>query len=113
MKKIAIMFLSIFLLCSCTSKENKKTVDIEKLAADKNTVIVDVRTKEEYEESHIKGAINISHDNIKTSDLDKTKTILVYCQSGNRSKQAYNTLKELGYTVYDLGGIGDIDLPRE
>lgn len=113
MKKIIIIVLSLCVLCSCSTKENRNNVDIAKLAADKNTIIVDVRTKDEYEDTHIKDAINIPYNEIIASNLDKNKTILVYCQSGNRSKKAYNALKKLGYKVYDLGGIGDIDLPRE
>ena len=82
--------------------------------ADGNYIIVDVRTKEEYESSHIRGAINIPYDEIDESiELDKSKKILVYCQSGNRSKKAFVSLTNIGYNVYNLGGIEDIDLPKE
>ena len=82
--------------------------------ADGNYIIVDVRTKEEYETSHIKDAINIPYDEIdETINLDKSKKILVYCQSGNRSKKAFVSLTNIGYNVYNLGGIDDIDLPKE
>lgn len=76
-------------------------------------IIIDVRTKEEYGESHIKGAINIPYDKIDESNLDKDKIIFVYCASGTRSKVAFNTLIESGYTVYDLGSFSQIDLPEE
>ena len=46
-------------------------------------------------------------------ELDKSKTILVYCQSGNRSGMSYNILISLGYEVYDLGAFESIDLPKE
>lgn len=72
--------------------------------AENEYIIVDVRTKEEYEESHISGAINIPYDEITDNNtLDKDKIIFVYCRSGARSEIAFNTLTNLGYTVYGLG----------
>ncbi len=73
-------------------------------------VILDVRTQAEYDESHIPGAILIPHDTVTTAAEDalpdKGQLILVYCRSGNRSKQASQTLVDLGYTnVVEFGGI--------
>lgn len=73
-------------------------------------VILDVRTQAEYDESHIPGAILIPHDTVTTAAEDalpdKDQLILVYCRSGNRSKQASQTLVDLGYTnVVEFGGI--------
>ena len=114
MKKIlllVIVFISIFAV-GCGSK--KEESDLDKLLAEKEYIIVDVRTKEEYDISHVKDAINIPYDVIdETIDLDKDKNIFVYCKSGNRSKIAYNKLTSLGYTVYDLGAFESIDLPKE
>ena len=57
--------------------------------------------------------INIPHDRIDENiDLDKDKVILVYCRSGNRSKLAYDELKKLGYDVYDLGAMEEVDIPE-
>lgn len=75
-------------------------------------VILDVRTKEEYDEGHIKNAVVIPLDVIEAqaeSKLkDKEKTILVYCRSGRRSKAASEILIKLGYQkVYDFGGINN------
>lgn len=87
---------------------------LDKLIGKGNYIIVDVRTNEEYLESHVKGAINIPYDEINEStNLDKTKTILVYCKSGVRSSKAYNTFKSLGYDVIDLGAYDTIDLDKE
>ena len=114
MKKIllfVIVFISIFAV-GCGSK--KEESDLDKILAEKEYIIVDVRTKEEYDISHIKDAINIPYDLIDENiDLDKEKNIFVYCKSGNRSKIAYDTLISLGYTVYDLGAFESIDLPKE
>ena len=75
---------------------------------------MDVRTSEEYKEGHVKGAINIPYDEINENvELDKEKTILVYCKSGRRSKVAYDQLTSLGYEVYDLGAYDNITLDKE
>ena len=49
----------------------------------------------------------------ENTDLDKTKTIMVYCKSGVRSNKAYNTLKDLGYDVVDLGAYDKVELEKE
>ena len=90
-----------------SSEEAKKIIDNEE-----NYIILDVRTEEEYKEGHIPDAINIPNEEISietTNNLtDKDQLILVYCRSGNRSKEASKKLVELGYTnVYDFGGIND------
>lgn len=77
---------------------------------DKNIVLVDVRTPEEYADVHIPGSILIPLDTIKREAnkklTDKEATIYVYCRSGNRSDSAAKILAELGYTkVYNIGGI--------
>lgn len=73
-------------------------------------VILDVRTQAEYDQGHIPGAILIPHDTVATAAEDalpdKDQLILVYCRSGNRSKQASQALVDLGYTnVVEFGGI--------
>ena len=76
---------------------------------DSNTVLIDVRTKEEYAEGHIPGSINIELDEIeKIVDIikDKNSHIYLYCRSGHRSGIALNKVKELGYR--DLTNIGGI-----
>ena len=77
---------------------------------DDNAVILDVRTIDEYNELHIRGAICIPVDTIDESISsflpDTGQVILVYCRSGNRSRQASEKLAALGYTnVYEFGGI--------
>ena len=72
--------------------------------------ILDVRTAQEYSEKHIPGAINIANESIGTEDIpelpDKDQLILVYCRSGNQSKQASEKLVKLGYTnIVEIGGI--------
>ena len=73
-------------------------------------ILLDVRTKEEYESGYIPGAINIPlsdiNGNVVSSLPDKSQMILVYCRSGNRSRQASDKLSRLGYTnIIEIGGI--------
>ena len=73
-------------------------------------IILDVRTQEEYDEKHILNAICIPNETIGTeppAELpDKEQLILVYCRSGNRSKQASEKLAAMGYTnIKEFGGI--------
>lgn len=75
-------------------------------------VILDVRTPEEFAQKHIPGAVNVPNEEIGDDEIaelpDKEQLILVYCRSGNRSKQASEKLAALGYTnVYEFGGIND------
>ena len=75
-------------------------------------IILDVRTQEEYETAHIPGAVCVPNESIGTTPPaqlpDKSQLILVYCRSGNRSKQASEKLAKMGYTnVVEFGGIRD------
>jgi rhodanese-related sulfurtransferase len=72
----------------------------DKLKADYFNIILDVRSKEEFDEGKYKNAINIPFDNISKDILNKFDTndkILLYCRSGRRAKIAYENLKKLGY----------------
>lgn len=83
--------------------ENKKPEDI----------ILDIRTLEEFENGHIKGAelLDFYSPNFKDkiSQLDKNKTYYLYCHSGNRSSNALDIMENLGFTsIYELeDGIWD------
>ena len=73
-------------------------------------LILDVRTPEEFAEGHIPEAVNIPNesigDDISSTLKDKDQILLVYCRSGNRSKQASSKLAMMGYTnVFEFGGI--------
>ena len=79
-------------------------------------VVVDVRTREEYEGGHIENAVLVPNESIgsKMPETlpDKEATLLIYCRSGRRSKDAAQKLLALGYqSVYDFGGV--IDWPYE
>ena len=111
MRRIIMIIVACILLSGCGSKQQNISTHKEDTT---DGIIVDVRTKEEYQEGHVVGAINIPYDEIDENvNLDKTKTIYVYCKSGRRSAVAYQTLKDLGYTVEDLGAYSSITLDKE
>jgi rhodanese-related sulfurtransferase len=90
-----------------TPEEAKK-----RLSNEQGIILLDVRTKEEFDTGHIKDAMLIPVDDLEKDALknlkDKEAPIFVYCRSGNRSISAANILVELGYkNVYNLGGIRD------
>lgn len=88
------------------TKREIKEINYEEIKND-DYIIIDVRSKNEYAEGHINGAINIPLSVIKeeTNKIPKDKKVLVYCQSGSRSKKALKILENLGYTeVYNLKG---------
>ncbi|MFC2145618.1 rhodanese-like domain-containing protein, partial [Actinomycetota bacterium] len=75
---------------------------------DKDYIILDVRTQDEFNEGHLEKARLISVDDLdKVLDvLPKNKPIIVYCQSGVRSRKAAEILVNNGFSqVYDMGGI--------
>lgn len=84
---------------------------IQRNRENKDFVIIDVRTPEEYASGHIERAINLDYSSGTFRDeldkLDKNKTYLAYCQTSGRSKKATDMMRELGFgEVYNmLGGI--------
>ncbi len=81
-------------------------IDYAQLVA-KGALIVDVRTKGEFQGGHIKDSINIPLQNLEENlkRLPKSKVIITCCASGGRSGSAASILKSLGYgEVYNGGG---------
>lgn len=120
MKKLLIIIFCIFLLSGCGGTKNTDSSDgsvnymeaKEKIIND-GAILLDVRTKEEYDEKHIDGASLLPLDIIDIDSIsqivsEKDTPIIVYCRSGNRSKQAREKLIALGYSkVYDLGAMSN------
>lgn len=85
---------------------------IERMAADEDFILLDVRRADEFAAGHIPGAVNLPNEKIGTEEIaslpDKNQTIYIYCRSGNRSKKAADKLLALGYTsLIEFGGILD------
>ena len=127
----AALAASLALLSGCTlSKTKKDTEDMTgkatyhkisaeeayEMMASQEVVVVDVRTREEYDSGHIENAVLVPNESIGSEMPealpDKEATLLIYCRSGRRSKDAAEKLLSLGYqNVYDFGGV--IDWPYE
>ena len=117
MKRIIPILMVLLLLSGCATQSTEKTyrqITMEEavtmMEEETGYIILDVRTAQEYSEKHIPGAINVANESIGTEDIpelpDKDQLILVYCRSGNRSKQASEKLVKLGYTnIVEIGGI--------
>lgn len=117
MRKLIPLFAALLLIAGCAAPAQEsgyRQVTAEEAIAlmekESGYIILDVRTVQEYSEKHIPKAVNIPNESIGTEDLpalpDKNQLILVYCRSGNRSKQASEKLAALGYTnVVEFGGI--------
>ena len=112
-----ILLLPVMLLTGCSASEPAQTYRqvsadeaIALMETETDYILLDVRTRAEYEEKHIPGAVCIPNESIGTEEIpelpDKDQLILVYCRSGNRSKQASEKLVKLGYTnIVEFGGI--------
>lgn len=112
-KVLSLVFL-FFGLTSCLKSpaDGVQVLDVakyEKIMAQPDVQLVDVRTPEEFSEGHLENAINIDVTaddfDAKVASLDKDKPVMVYCKSGGRSAKASARLKELGFkTITDLEG---------
>ena len=120
--KVVPLLLVILLLAGCaetTGGENDATYRqitmseaVEMMASESDYIILDVRRPDEFSAGHIPNAVNIPNESIGADEIDelpdKDRLILVYCRSGNRSKQASEKLVRLGYTnIVECGGILD------
>lgn len=100
---IALALTSVFGLAACAS---------EPLEVPSGSIIIDVRTPEEFATGHVDGAININLQAAEFTDLigqlDPAGNYFVYCRSGNRSTQAAEYMTSVGFTnVTNLGGYQD------
>ena len=110
--KIKVLFLLIILGCISCDLDEIKTISVNELSEvlkNNNVQLVDVRTQKEYNLGYIDNAQLIdvksnNFENIALEKLDKNKPVYIYCRSGKRGKTACETLKEKGFTVYNLEG---------
>ena len=128
MKKIILLIIIVIIIIIgvvCIMNKKEKNIEnevvikhvsmndiVQIMEENENYIILDVRTQAEYNQGHIPNAICIPNETIDENVLnklpDKNQMILVYCRSGNRSKQAAEKLKKLGYTnLIEFGGIID------
>lgn len=127
MKVVIIIFIVLILIVSILlyfnyNKSNKSTETkvryvsmneiVQIMNENENYIILDVRTMEEFNQGHIPNAICIPNETINENTINelpnKEQLILIYCRSGNRSKQAADKLIKLGYiNLIEFGGIID------
>ena len=116
MPKFIVSLFLLFSLVACAQQQKGKaitTVGVEKfeklLSQEKNAILLDVRTPEEFAEGHLPKAKNINIFDAtfdqQVSKFPKTQAVFVYCRSGHRSMNAARRLKKLGFKkVYNLDG---------
>ena len=120
MKRIFAILLILSILAGCSAPEKEeitfRQISMEEavtmMAEETDYIILDVRREDEFASGHIPNAINIPNESIGTEEIselpNKDQLIMVYCRSGNRSKQASEKLVALGYThIVEFGGIKD------
>ncbi len=119
MSRLFVLLSAALLLVGCSSAPSVNTYKqismdeaISMMETETNYILLDVRTTEEFRDKHIPGAICIPNETIGTDEIpdlpNKEQLILVYCRSGNRSKQAARKLAALGYAnIVEFGGINE------
>lgn len=120
MKRMTLFLLSLLVPAGCAAPVyqvpdyRQITMDeaVVMMTEESHYIILDVRTPEEFADKHIPGAICIPNETIGTTEIPELpnmdQLILVYCRSGNRSKQASQKLIALGCTnIVEFGGIND------
>lgn len=107
MKKIVLVFSLILSGLTVNAQEIQADVLAKKM--EKQPLLIDVRTAEEYKDGSITGAVNMNvhSDEFRRSleKLSREKEIILFCQSGERSNEALEMLREMGFqNVSQLAG---------
>lgn len=120
MKLLPPMMVVLILMVACKPNNQAKASSVQtqpqtasQTTSAQSAIWLDVRTPAEYQQGHLKTAINLPLDDVEqqihTITSDKHATIYVYCRSGRRAKVARQTLMDLGYTnVINQGGYQDL-----
>jgi rhodanese-related sulfurtransferase len=104
---VTIAVAALLSMTACASPAPAPSITVTS-----SSVIIDVRTAEEYVGGHLQNAINID---VQSPDFDTLIAVLpidghyiIYCASGNRSAAAVTRMAELGFTTLtDAGGVTD------
>lgn len=95
-------------------KSKKFDEYVDEAYENKNIVLLDVRSVEEYQSGHLPKSKNVPLDSLQRIQVDKNKELYVFCYSGSRSAMATRQLKQVGYTnVTNIGGIQKCKKPLE
>ncbi|MBO4400917.1 MAG: rhodanese-like domain-containing protein [Selenomonadaceae bacterium] len=116
LKFFALIIFAAAICTGCSVSNAPKHLSTDEaakiMATEKNFLIVDVRTQEEYNKRHIPNAILVPIEDIRADKLnalpDKNQTLLLYCWTGRRAEDAAEILVKHGYKkVYEFGGLVD------
>ena len=106
-----LAFLVSLSFLNCTGQNNSvlDANDFDIRSNDPNSQLLDVRTKEEFDNGHLTKALHANWNDAeefryRTASLDKLKPVYVYCLAGSRSAKAAVQLRQEGYNVYELQG---------
>ena len=109
---VGVLIIIILLIATNSSKNEitriENSTDFSEVLKQDNLVLIDVRSKEEYNESHIPRAINIPYDELENKvKYDKGLNIVVYSYNDSRSHLATTVLEKLGYKNIYEGDMSD------
>lgn len=110
MKKLIIAATTMFFAACAPDFPALSPDEFAEAIRQPDLLLVDVRTPEEYAEGHIEGALNINWRDTAfaqqaAEQLDKTKTIALYCKAGRRSHAAAGKLHTMGFDrIIELKG---------
>lgn len=103
-KSLFILMLSILGFMGCNAQRGSSIDSKEAyglIKADSNIAILDVRTAKEFADGHVAGAVNIDVNQTdfaqKIDELDRSKTYIVYCRLGRRSRKAVGIMAAKGF----------------
>ena len=109
-----VFIILIISVCGGCGK-NYKHISIEEaqqmMNTESNYLIVDVRTKKEYDTKHVPGAVLLPIEEIRNGNVtevlpDKNQTLMIYCWTGRRAEDSAIMLANMGYkNVYEFGGL--------
>lgn len=110
MKNLLFAILPLLLAGCGSAGSSTSSTDAQSKAYARKSVVVDVRTPEEYSAGHVRGSTNVPIDEIRqrigSVVPDKNAPIMVHCQAGGRSARASKELRSMGYkNVVDLGSL--------
>jgi len=102
--QISVLILTLVLLVGCSRQVSDEELSAARAAVSKGAMIIDVRSKKEYNRGSIEGSVNIPIDVLDKvyRGIPKDKELVVYCRTGSRSMVAARLLREEGWTVYDV-----------
>jgi phage shock protein E len=105
---VFLMFTSLT-LTGCANKGAKSRGSRAKARVAAGAVLLDVRSPGEFSRGHLPGALNIPIQQLsgRVSEIGAGAEVVVYCESGVRSRQAVSLLKSGGHEVFDLGSWRD------